>query len=92
MTLKEAYSFLVRRQAHFESNSDLYKKELIESHNITIDCVASRIPRKPEWESKMPKCPICHHWINNNVTTQKYCNYCGQAIDWEENSKKRKKL
>ena len=30
MTLKEAYSFLVRRQAHFESNSDLYKKELIE--------------------------------------------------------------
>ena len=36
MTLKEAYSFLARRQAHFESNSDLYKKELIESHNIAI--------------------------------------------------------
>lgn len=37
MTLIEAYSFLARRQAHFESNSDLYKKELIESHNIAID-------------------------------------------------------
>ena len=91
MTLIEAYSFLAKRYTHFKDNPDLYSRALIESTSIAIDCMAMRNPRKPEWVSKMPKCPICHNWINNNETTQKYCNYCGQAIDWEENSKKRKK-
>ena len=48
MTLKEAYSFLVRRQAHFFDNPDLYTTNLIESTNIAVDCIAMRIPRKPE--------------------------------------------
>lgn len=84
MTLKEAYSFLARRQMHFEDNPDLYKKELIESHNIAVDCVAKQILKKPKWDSRMPKCLTCHNWINDNETIQKYCNYCGQAIDWSD--------
>lgn len=84
MTLNEAYLFLARRQTAFEDNSDLYKKEVIESGNIAIECIVKRIPRMPNVHNgpygAMYLCPVCGRALS--IRDGNYCSRCGQAIDW----------
>ena len=42
-------------------------------------------PQKPviPWDSisKIPQCPNCYHGL---LSGQKFCDICGQALDWSE--------
>lgn len=84
MTLNEAYLFLARRQTLFEDNSDLYKKEVIESGNIAIECIVKQIPRMPNMYNgpygATPLCPVCGRALN--IRDGNYCSQCGQRIEW----------
>ena len=55
-----------------------------EALDVAIQALEKQIPKKPIYESKMPRCPSCRSWIQNNESIQKYCNFCGQALDWDE--------
>lgn len=71
MTYKEAFE--VCRDLPPTNYSEACKKAL-----------EKQTPKKPIYESKMPRCPSCRSWIQNNESIQKYCNFCGQALDWSD--------
>ena len=48
-----------------------------------IRALEKQIPKKPKYQSKMPKCPSCDKWIDN-CTINAYCYHCGQALDWSD--------
>ena len=65
-----------------------------ESLDIAIKALEKQIPKKPVDKSKNPvdwhimSCPCCNNTFWNSgqfVRYQpKFCNYCGQAIDWSD--------
>lgn len=66
------------------------QQEQVKALQIAVKAVEKQIPKKPKYNlymSKMPICPSCGHYIKNNTTIQKYCDFCGQAIKWESNTK-----
>lgn len=90
MTLNEAYLFLARRQIHFEINPDPYKKEVIESGKIALNCIEKRRPmlvdtRKTQWGER-DFCPACGCVIENSHS--RFCVRCGQALDWDDENEK----
>lgn len=32
-------------------------------------------------------CPNCHYIVDSTNMVEKYCQYCGQALDWSEDEK-----
>lgn len=77
MTLEEAYKWLY---VHFAPYGDGTAQD--DAVNIALEAIAKQIPKKPE----MPldaywTCPICRKKIDYPF---KYCNGCGQAIDWKD--------
>lgn len=65
-----------------------------EAFQIAINALEKQIPKKPVDKSKNPvdwhvmACPCCNNTFWNSgqfIRYQpKFCNYCGQAIDWSE--------
>lgn len=53
--------------------------------NTIISALEKQIPKKPfvPWDSinKTPICPSCYFGV---MATQKYCDECGQALDWSD--------
>lgn len=49
---------------------------------IALDCIEKQIPKKPTRSVVTAFCPRC-----DNVTRilgMRYCDQCGQALDWSE--------
>lgn len=66
------------------ANDSIWGTGVREAARLAIEALEKQNPKKPVYESKMPRCPLCNNWIQNNETIQKYCNFCGQAIDWSD--------
>lgn len=85
MEVKEAIEYLKKaqvcmvRSTGMSANRPLYKAFM-----LAIFALEKQTPKKPIYESKMPRCPSCRSWIQNNESIQKYCNFCGQALDWSD--------
>ena len=86
------YEKTLKRLNDFIKNAD--DSVPTEVFNMVVDCaiaVGLQIPKKPIRDSldKANLCPICNSsftfWRGTQVIENKprYCDACGQAIDWE---------
>lgn len=59
--------------------------KIVINEKAVISALERRIPQKPvtPWDSltKTPECPYCYHGL---LEGQKYCDECGQALDWSD--------
>ena len=80
MTYEEALQLLGESKKYWARIHPIYK-----AHDIAIEALEKQIPKKPllvpEGESKIHtfKCPTC-----GSYRVRKFCDDCGQAIDWSE--------
>lgn len=58
--------------------------EHIKSIEIAIQALEKRIPKKPDFteDKKFALCPCCNG--KGLLNKQKYCDNCGQKLDWSD--------
>ena len=94
MTPKEAIETIKIAIAEVEWN---YPLNYAVAFEIAIEALEKQIPRKPIEDTanltdfKIFHCPICNKRIVSRLDgewiagrPQKYCDNCGQALDWSE--------
>ena len=58
-----------------------------EAFQISINTLEKQIPKKPRFYAHNYYCSVCDSLIGNNEFEWKrfkYCDNCGQAIDWSD--------
>lgn len=98
MTNEEAYEHFIDRLAAIKIHGG-FGAEYIEATEVAIQAIEKQIPKKPRFgglnpnyspfdgsPSKIYCCPTCD-MINLTSGRPKYCEGCGQAIDWTEEAK-----
>jgi predicted RNA-binding Zn-ribbon protein involved in translation (DUF1610 family) len=51
----------------------------------TMNMVERNTPKKPITKKFVEICPSCNQEVHNkNAHLKTYCEFCGQAIDWED--------
>lgn len=73
--------------------------DFVEEIEMAIDALEKQIPRKPikanriinkngqlflNDDNEYCKCPICTLYDVPLRENQRYCHYCGQALDWDD--------
>ena len=60
------------------------EEEGIECHELAIKALEKQIPKKPIFteDKQFALCPCCD--MKGLTDKQKYCDNCGQAIDWSD--------
>ena len=75
------FSFSVGNTRHFGPGSQL-NKDVSTAIDLAIKSLEKQIPKKPiESEFTPLICPDCEAKI---ILGQRYCENCGQKINWEE--------
>ena len=92
MKVQEAID-LIKQVPLYRYECDLEKcrqSDLFNALNIAINCMEKQIPKnpivKPLGQDIEVECPTCGnvHIFLDTKKGDKYCNHCGQKIDWEE--------
>lgn len=84
---QEAYSYI---KHYCELDDDCVKWPLYQRSIKSLkELVDKATPKKPvrfidKFYISLPKCPICR--TIPHTCTQKYCDECGQALDWSDDS------
>ena len=67
---------------------DISKDVLEEKYKLLKELVEKAIPKNINHDKWQGLCPNCKELIESNESAWKcsYCPYCGQALDWEEES------
>ena len=65
------------RKTLFEEH-DWYEESIVSN---AIELLKEQQPKKPVYDCPLIRCPRCKNSIN---VIQKYCDECGQAIDWSK--------
>lgn len=87
MTAKKAIDFL---RMHFEYLKERWKPypdyNVLEAIRFAISAIEKQIPKKPDFteDKEFALCPCCNG--KGLFDKQKYCDNCGQKIDWSEES------
>ena len=56
-----------------------------ECYQLAIDAIEKQITKKPKIEQYANLCPSCGHVVGIITDEpQKFCDECGQKIDWED--------
>lgn len=99
MTCKEAHKFLEIKQREMTIKRHLYNEQAIEINGLAISALKKQIPEKPIRanraiekdgqlfmydENEYWKCPMCTSYDVPLRENQRYCHYCGQALDWSD--------
>ena len=71
------------------ANCDIVQKVeyLNNAYNIAINALEKQIPKTPSFYAHNYHCIFCDNLVGNNEFEWqrfKYCDVCGQAIDWSE--------
>ena len=72
----------------FGEKSKCYQYDL-EAINKAIEALEKQIPKKPierfmlSYDIDAGVCPLCNVGVHEEMN---FCSYCGQAIDWSEQS------
>lgn len=63
-------------------------KRVSEAKNMAIQALEKQIPKKPDFteDKEFALCPCCNG--KGLLNKQKYCDNCGQKLDWSEESEK----
>ena len=61
-------------------------KRVSEAKNMAIQALEKQIPKKPDFteDKEFALCPCCNG--KGLLDRQKYCDNCGQKLDWSEES------
>jgi hypothetical protein len=61
-------------------------KRVSEAKNMAIQALEKQIPKKPDFteDKEFALCPCCNG--KGLLDRQKYCDNCGQKLDWLEES------
>lgn len=61
-------------------------KRVSEAKNMAIQALEKQIPKKPDFteDKEFALCPCCNG--KGLLDRQKYCDNCGQKLDWPEES------
>lgn len=85
MTASEAIEFL---RIHFEYIKERWKPHpdynVLEAIRFAISAIEKQIPKKPDFteDKEFALCPCCNG--NGLADKQKYCDNCGQKLDWSD--------
>lgn len=85
MTASEAIEFL---RIHFEYLKERWKPHpdynVLEAIRFAISAIEKQIPKKPDFteDKEFALCPCCNG--NGLADKQKYCDNCGQKLDWSD--------
>ena len=64
-----------------------YKKPLMYAYEMAINALEKQIPKKPRFYTHNYYCSVCDNLVGNNEFEWrrfKYCDTCGQRLDWSE--------
>lgn len=80
MTPNEAINII--EDVSWEDNGRHYGK-IIPARELAISALEKQIPKKPNYKSEclMQFCPNCDYPL---LLSFKFCNHCGQALDWRD--------
>ena len=84
----EAIRELKAMKPHIESHMSIVGHD---AYDMAISALEKQMPKKAIGEQYAHmRCPSCNHRIpsgggSSSRRRDNWCNYCGQAIDWEEN-------
>lgn len=97
MTKEEARE-LIKWHYDYEKEKIDTLDETIPEFEIAIECIEKQIPKKPinsyiqtniATRIRVSVCPVCKsHLIITAIEQQKYCDNCGQSIEWSEEDDK----
>lgn len=61
-------------------------KRVVKARDLAIKALEKQIPKKPDFteDKEFALCPCCNG--NGLADKQKYCDNCGQRLDWSEES------
>ena len=64
--------------------NDEAAKRVSEAKNIAVQALEKQIPKKPDFteDKEFALCPCCNG--NGLADKQKYCDNCGQKLDWSD--------
>lgn len=67
-------------------------KRVVKARDLAIKALEKQIPKKPDFteDKEFALCPCCNG--NGLADKQKYCDNCGQRLDWSEESGKTMRL
>lgn len=80
MKIEKTIEFL-KGLKYINPQNSMYNIKTNEVMNLAIEVLERQIPRKVSFDADGPYCRACHTHIEG--TFGRYCDYCGQAIDWE---------
>ena len=81
MEIKEAIEYINWMRDKFITDKPL------EAFDMAISALEKQIPKKVRVTTSTKRCSVCGRQlsgIGNIHPERKYCQKCGQAIDWEE--------
>lgn len=64
-------------------------KRVVKARDLAIKALEKQIPKKPDFteDKEFALCPCCNG--NGLTDKQKYCDNCGQKLDWSEESEEK---
>nr|DAE79117.1 MAG TPA: zinc-ribbon containing domain protein [Caudoviricetes sp.] len=64
--------------------NDEAAKRVSEAKNIAVQALEKQIPKKPDFteDKEFALCPCCNG--KGLFNKQKYCDNCGQKLDWSD--------
>lgn len=73
-------------QIEDKSNDFKFTKDDYKANEMAIRALEKQIPKKPDFteDKEFALCPCCNG--KGLFDKQKYCDNCGQKIDWSEES------
>lgn len=87
--MKRDCALLSMMPPNLQKKSDLVNK--IKAHEMTIAALEKQIPKKPQmrhlkWYDGYNDgwCPCCENYVQQLDYDKKYCQECGQRLDWGE--------
>ena len=89
MTESEAFELGNKLYSNITSNANniIKTNDYIEFVRMAINALEKQIPKKPRFYAHNYYCSVCDSLVGNNEFEWKrfkYCDNCGQKLDWSD--------
>jgi hypothetical protein len=86
MTEQEAIMIIENERPSCGKKIEFTEEEKYEAYSMAIQALEKQIPKKPDFteDKEFALCPCCNG--KSLRDKQKYCENCGQKLDWSEES------
>jgi hypothetical protein len=86
MTESEAIMIIENERPSCGEKIKFTEEEKYEAYSMAIQALEKQMPKKPDFteDKEFVLCPCCNG--KGLLNKQKYCDNCGQKLDWSEES------